>query len=243
MVFGIDDVLNVGTNIVGSVLQHNAQEDALHQNQAQFESNQAWNEKQINSARDYNTNMANTAHQREMADLKAAGINPMMTAMGGSGAPAPTSPVTNAGVGNAAQPADAIGRGISNIVGNALQGQKMAADIKNTEKDSLLKEASAITQAAQANQATASAKEASERTLQMARARDAAAAEADARKNKASLDMNYQGTERILNMAKTGSGIANDASSLISNMLPTKAVGKMFDEGFKQGLRHGVPLP
>lgn len=243
MVFGIDDIISGGMNLAGSVMQANAQKDATNENKREFESNQAWNTAQINSARDYNTQMANTAHQRETADLRAAGINPMMTAMGGSGAPAPTSPITNAGTGSSAIPVDAIGKGISNMVGSALSAQKTVADIKNTEKDSMLKEASAITQAAQANQATASAKNLNEQALQLTRSRDAAAAQADASKQKAQTDLQLQSTERLLNMAKTGSGIVNDASSAAANLMPTKALSNVFSKGFLQGTRVGTPLP
>lgn len=41
-------------------------------------------------ARAYELYLANTAHQREMEDLKAAGLNPALTATGGSGAPSPS---------------------------------------------------------------------------------------------------------------------------------------------------------
>lgn len=47
--------------------------------------------------RDWQEMMSNTAHQREMADLKAAGLNPILSASGGNGA-AVTSGATAQGV-------------------------------------------------------------------------------------------------------------------------------------------------
>lgn len=44
----------------------------------------------VNEDRKWNKMMADTAHQREVSDLRKAGLNPILSA-GGGGAPAPTS--------------------------------------------------------------------------------------------------------------------------------------------------------
>lgn len=220
--------------LAGGILDYFGAQSANNMNWEEFASNQAWNTWNVSSARDYNERLADTAHQREVWDLRQAGINPMMTAMGGNGAPSPTSPVTNPGTGAAAiNPAAGLGRSIAGAIPSALDAFKTLADIKNTDKDSLFKEAGALSATAQAQQATASAKQLQEVTTQLTRSRDAAAAEADARKNRAGLDLQNDARDRLLNQIKTGSGIAADASSAVSNMIPTKALSKILNVGDK----------
>lgn len=92
-----------------------------------------FNSAEAAKSRDWQAMMSNTAHQREIRDLKAAGLNPVLSAMGGNGA-AVTSGATASGVTSAGAKGEvdtSANAALVQILGSVLsaQTQLQVADV------------------------------------------------------------------------------------------------------------------
>lgn len=159
MAFGIDDALLMmgasgaiagGTAAGGSLLDwlfgNNSAQTAYKQNKKLARENRAWMER-----------MSNTAHQREVADLRAAGLNPILTATGGAGASTPSA--------DTSATMQTVDTNFAGAAGTALQGAQTGLNLlnsvemaKNTESATQLNKQKAVTEASNSEIAAAKAR-------------------------------------------------------------------------------------
>ncbi len=130
----IDNALNNAADQISSLKGIAQANSAFNAEQAEIQ--REWSERQSAKAmqfnvqeaaknRDWQQMMSNTAHQREIADLMAAGLNPVLSAMNGNGASV-GSGATASGVVGSGSKADAdtsTSSAIANLLGSILSAQ------------------------------------------------------------------------------------------------------------------------
>lgn len=137
MVFGVDDMLfGAGISAIGSGIS------GLFNWNSQSETNEA-NAAQAQLNRDFQERMSNTAYQRGMADMKAAGLNPILAYQKG-GASSPTGS-------QATMTAPKIeGNPLGEAVNTGLRVRQAAQDFANSQEQQRVLNADATLKTTQA---------------------------------------------------------------------------------------------
>lgn len=91
------------------------------------------NKEEAEAQRDWEEKMSNTAHQREVEDLKAAGLNPALSATGGAGASTPGGAMATFEKSNAGEQALNVASAVAQIKNINADTEKINQE-KNTSK-------------------------------------------------------------------------------------------------------------
>ena len=205
----LSSLISGAGGIAGGLMQNNANK------QLQQKANDA-NAQMMAENRQWQEMMANTAHQRQVKDLKAAGLNPILSATGGSGAAVPSGGAATAG---AARMEDVISKGIS----SAKSAYEVGLAKKSLEGELALKDATTAAAVAQTAQSVTTAKKLDEETRSVAldniikkKTMPAIQKESELREVTAGYDKSAAGYDAIMNRALGAIGGL------------TSAVGKFF---------------
>lgn len=123
---GLEEETPAGGGGGGGGRRKQAIQDAMDLVDATAKYNNEWSAKQAEIQRDWQKMMSDTAHQREIADLKAAGLNPVLSA-GGQGASTPSGAMGQTDTSNTRLIGEMAMSAIEGLSGAAVAGSTGAA--------------------------------------------------------------------------------------------------------------------
>lgn len=165
--------------------------------------------------------MSDTAHRREVYDLKMAGLNPILSANGGASSPS----------GASAQMQNEIGPAVT----TAMEAMRVRKELQQADSNMALQQVQGQAALAGAAKDTASAKVASEQATNTAMQNVILSNEIPSAKQKAINDLKEQqyrtkfmDADQIMMRGEQGLGLINKAKDLVN---PLNGVGKKLPKG------------
>lgn len=150
--------------------------------------------------------MSNTSHQREVADMRAAGLNPILSGMGGSGASSPNGA-------SIAQQNPVSSNILADSVSSAIDARRLRKEIEGQDSQTKLNEASAAAAAASRAQSEASAKKIATENKAIEAQMPAIIQKAKTDTKREKFNEKAAEYDSIMSRVKQGTGIITDAAS------------------------------